>query len=107
MALNLLFGIIAVIYTMLVIMSPTGKECAEAQTYRAWWLKTEIIAFWILFLLYPGPVLPLIFCTKESHDEILNAEDSDDEDDGNAKKGDVGWEFEAKSDEDQEDGDDK
>ena len=54
--------------------------CSEVQVQRGWWLKTEIIAFWVFFFLYMGPVIPLRFLSKKSHDDILNA-DSDEEDD--------------------------
>ena len=50
--------------------------CCEAQWSRGWWLKTEIIAFWVLFLTYPGPFLSLRCFDKKSHDTVLNR-DSD------------------------------
>ena len=89
MAWNTLFGVIAIVYTMIVVFSEEGQECSEVQTYRGWWLKAEIIAFWVLFFLYPGPILPLRFCSKKSHDDILNAdsdeESGSDEDEGEGK----------------------
>ena len=46
-----------------------------------------MIAFIVLFFLYPGPVLPLYFCKKSDHDEILNKgdDDSDSEDEDKPK----------------------
>jgi len=78
MAWNTLYGVIVIVYTMIVVFSENGQECAEVQSYRGWWLKAEIIGFWVLFFLYPGPILPLRFCSKKSHDEIINKK-SDDE----------------------------
>ena len=47
-------------------------------------MKIEVIAFIALFFLYPGPVVPLLSCSKPAHDEILNKgddeSDSEDED---------------------------
>ena len=79
LAINTLFGLIVVIYTMIVRFGTDGSDCAEVQEFRATWLLVEIILFWFLFFCYPGPILPLMFCKKESHDEILNKDDDDDE----------------------------
>ena len=76
-SLNTLFGFVVTIYTLITLMSEEGEACAEVQANRGWWLKTEVIAFIALFFLYPGPVLPLFGCTKESHDEILNKGDDE------------------------------
>ena len=76
-SLNTIFGFVATIYTLITLMSAEGEACAEVQANRGWWLKTEVIAFIALFFLYPGPVLPLFGCTKESHDEILNKGDDE------------------------------
>ena len=85
LSFNTLYGVIAIVYTMIVVFSEEGQECAYEQVHRGTWLKVEIIAFWVLFFLYPGPILPLRFCSKESHDEILNKKDdgsgSDEDDD--------------------------
>lgn len=77
LAINTLYGVVAIVWTMIVVFSEEGQDCAYAQTNRATWLKVEIIAFWVLFFLYPGPVLPLRFCSKESHDSIINKKDDD------------------------------
>ena len=78
LSLNTLFGIVAIIVTMVARFSEDGQQCAEVQTYRADWLVVEIIIFWFLFFCYPGPIVPLRFCSKESHDAIIN-KGSDDE----------------------------
>ena len=82
LAFNTIYGVIAIVYTMIVVFSEDGQDCAIEQKYRGMWLKAEIIGFWVLFFLYPGPVLPLRFCSKESHDEIINKKDDDDEESG-------------------------
>lgn len=79
LSLNTLFGVISVVYTMIVVFSEEGQDCAVVQMERGLWLKIEIITFWVLFFLYPGPVLPLRFCSKESHDEIINKKDDDED----------------------------
>ena len=79
LCINSLFGIIAIIYTMIARFSVDGTECAAKQVYRGEWLIVEIIGFWVLFFLYPGPIVPLRLCKKESHDDIIN-KDSDDSD---------------------------
>ena len=83
LCLNTIFGVITIVYTMIVVFSEEGAECCEAQIYRGWWLKAEIITFWCLFFLYPGPLLPLRMCSKKSHDELINrnSDDESDEDD--------------------------
>ena len=78
LSLNTLFGVIAIIVTMVARFSEDGAACAEVQTYRADWLVVEIIVFWFLFFCYPGPIVPLYFCSKTSHDDIIN-KGSDDE----------------------------
>lgn len=84
LAFNTLYGVIAIVYTMIVVFSEDGQDCAlpGKQEYRGMWLKVEIIGFWVLFFLYPGPVLPLRFCSKESHDQIINKKDDDDDESG-------------------------
>ena len=79
LGLNTLYGCIAAIWTAIVVFSDEGSACAEVQMERGAWLKIEVLAFVVLLILYPGPIVPLAFCNKEDHDEILN-KDSDDED---------------------------
>lgn len=80
LGLNTFFGIFVIFYTMIVLFSEEGTDCAEQQYTRGLWIKTEIIGFWVLFFLYPGPILPLrVCCTRKHHEELLNKE-SDDED---------------------------
>ena len=81
--LNTIWGVVAIVWTMMVRFSPEGEECAKAQEYRGQWLIVEIIGFWALLFCYPGPLLPLRTCSRESHDEIIYKKDSDsDEEDG-------------------------
>ena len=90
-SLNTIWGFVATIYTLITLLSDEGEACAEVQVNRGWWLKIEVIAFIVLFFLYPGPVIPLRFCSKQSHDEILNKgddeSDSEDEDKKDEPKG--------------------
>ena len=79
LGLNTLFGLIAVIYTMIVRFGTDGADCASVQTFRGEWLVFEIIIFWVMFFCYPGPILPLLCCKKEKHDAIINKEDDDED----------------------------
>ena len=78
--LNQVYGVIAVIYTMITVFSDEGEACSKAQVQRGLWLKVDILIFWVTFFLFLGPLVPLRFCSKTSHDELLNKKDDDDED---------------------------
>ena len=78
---NTLFGIYVIARTMETLASPAGKACSKHQQYRAEWLRIEVVLFWLCFVFYSLPVIALRFCSKESHDEILAAEDESDGDD--------------------------
>ena len=65
--LNTIFGIVCVVYSVLVRYSEDGEACAVSQPFRAQWLFVEIVGFVVLFFIYPGPILPLLFCSKQSH----------------------------------------
>ena len=84
--LNTLYGIVICLYSMVVVFGEAGQMCCDTQWRRGWWLKTEIIAFWVFFFLYPGPFLPIRMLKKESHDYVLNKEDTDSEDEGEGEK---------------------
>ena len=83
LCLNTVYGVVAIIVTMLVRFSADGDACAEAQVTRGQWLFVEVIGFWVLLFFFPSPLSLLRCCSKESHDEIIykKDEDSDDEDD--------------------------
>ena len=78
--LNTLFGLVAVIYAIAVRFGEEGQKCAEVQEFRAKWLLVEIGLYGVLLLLWPGPILPLAFMSKEKHQAILDAGDDDDDD---------------------------
>ena len=80
LTLNTFFGFFAIIYTVLARFSEEGMECAGAQQFRAQWLVIEVIVFGILLILWPGPMLPLVCCSKRSHQDMLESEDEGDDD---------------------------
>ena len=77
--LNTVFGVGAWIYTMMVLFSEDGQACMKAQPTRGLWLRIDVIIFVVTFFLCLGPLVPLRFCKKSDHDEILNKKDDDDE----------------------------
>ena len=80
LVLNTIYGIIAVIITMITLFGEDGDACRNAQLQRNLWLKIDVIIFWVTFFFCLGPAVPLRFIHKEKHDAILNAKDDDDED---------------------------
>jgi hypothetical protein len=87
LGLNTLFGIFVIFYTMIVLFSEEGSDCAKTQYYRGLWIEAEIVGFWALFFLYPGPILALRGCSKEAHEEILNKESDDEDSDSDGGSG--------------------
>ena len=77
--LNTVFGVGAWIYTMMVLFSEDGQACMKAQPTRGLWLRIDVIIFVVTFFLCLGPLIPLRFCKKSDHDEILNKKDDDDD----------------------------
>ena len=87
LGINTIYGLVCTVYALITLLSTEGEQCGEVQINRGWWLKIEVIAFIVLFFLYLGPILPLRFCSKDSHDAILNkGDDSDSEDEEGEKK---------------------
>ena len=88
-SINTIYGFVCTIYTLITLLSEEGEACGDVQVNRGWWLKYEVISFIALFFLYPGPILPLLGCSKQSHDEILNkGDDESDSEDEDKKEGD-------------------
>ena len=80
-ALNAAFGFVAYIWCYVVYFSEAGRSCAKAQEFRGKFLLAEVCLFWLLFLPMMFPVGLLCFCSKQSHEEILNAPEGSEEED--------------------------
>ena len=59
LVLNQVYGVIAVIYTMITVFSDDGEACSKAQVQRGLWLKVDILIFWITFFLFRSLHQPL------------------------------------------------
>jgi|688.fasta_scaffold520515_1 hypothetical protein len=77
--LNSIYGIIAYIFCYVTYFSESGQACIGTQKWRGQFLLAEIILFWIWFLPMIWPLMVLLMCSKQSHEQILNAKDDDEE----------------------------
>ena len=84
--LNTLYGIAVHIYVHVVRFSEPGKSCADIQKYRANFLLTDVIVFWLTFHIMSVPHLFFICMKKENLEDALK--DHDDEDESEDKKDD-------------------
>lgn len=68
---NTLYGLVTYAFVHMAYFDEDGQKCAEAQPDRASWLFAEIIAFWVLFLLYAFPFIWTLVMGKDRADATL------------------------------------
>ena len=68
---NTIFGFGAIVNSLVVLSSEAGQACAQHQIHRTEWLRIEVVLFSLCICIYTMPVLALCFCSKNSHNKIL------------------------------------